>query len=218
MRNKFDEELDILKQNFIAMCNECEKAISNAVSAFLEGNNDYIKEAEESELKINEMEKEIEHKCLKLLLKQQPVAGDLRMISAALKMITDLERIGDQAYDIGTLTRYNNLYNTNNHIKTMAKETVKMVKNSVNAYVKSDMTLANQVIKSDDVIDCLFITVKNDLIIEIKDESDVSESILDTLMIAKYLERIADHATNISEWVIFSITGKHAEIKTNVEH
>ena len=213
MRNKFDNELLILNENLTSMGALCENSISMAVKAFLSGDVSYAKITIEVDSEIDEKEKEIEQQCLKLLLQQQPVARDLRTISAALKMITDIERIGDQASDIAELTRYTKGYENaiSPHIRKMTEEAVKMVKDAIESFVKRDLQLAKNVIEYDDVVDSLFITVKNDIIGMIKNEKDEGEVIIDILMIAKYLERIADHATNIAEWVEFSITGRHKE-------
>jgi len=165
------------------------------------------------EQEINEKETEIERQCLKLLLQQQPVAKDLRIISAALKMITDIERIGDQACDIVELVQeVSEMYQESfPHIRNMAQEAVKMVRQSIEAFVKRDLELANYVIAYDDIVDDLFSAVKDDIIEKIKTDGNNVQILVDLLMIAKYLERIGDHATNIAEWVVFSITGKHKE-------
>ena len=148
--------------------------------------------------------------CLKLLLQQQPVASDLRLISSVLKMITDIERIGDQASDIAEIVTYlSGACGHNTHIDQMAQATIKMVTNSLDAFVRRDLTLAWSVIEYDDVVDRLFDECKSDLIAEIAQNPEDGERVLDVLMIAKYLERIGDHATNIAEWVEFSITGSH---------
>ena len=191
----------------------CENAISNAIKAFLDGNSEYAKKAIKEDKVIDEKEKTIEHQCLRLLLQQQPVAKDLRVISSALKMITDIERIGDQASDIAELSRYTTAMDIPNseHIKLMARESVKMVNDSIKSFVKQDLDLANSVIAYDDVVDALFCTVKSDIINLLKEGIYNAEVVIDTLMITKYLERIADHATNIAEWVVFSITGNHEE-------
>ena len=159
------------------------------------------------------METEIESMCLKLLLQQQPVAKDLRIISAALKMITDIERIGDQAAYIAEITGYANLAESLNkiRIKDMAIAAIKMVTDAIDAFVKEDLELANAVIEYDDVVDNSFLEVKSDIIELISKDKASGEVAIDMMMIAKYLERIADHATNIAEWVVFSITGKHEE-------
>ncbi len=212
MRNRFDKELELLNNNLTMMGSLCENSISMAIKAFLDGQEDYAKKAIEMEGQIDEMEKEIENQCLKLLLQQQPVAKDLRIISSALKMITDIERIGDQARDIAEITKYTTAQKQiSPHIKKMAEEVVKMVTDAIESFVKRDLDLATSVIFYDDVIDGFFNTVKSDIIDIIKSENTDGETIIDIVMIAKYLERIGDHATNIAEWVVFSITGKHEE-------
>ena len=159
---------------------------------------------------IDSKEREIESMCLKLLLQQQPVASDLRLISSVLKMITDIERIGDQASDIAEIVTFlSGACGHNKHIEEMAQATIKMVTDSLDAFVRRDLSLAWGVIEYDDVVDNLFTECKKDLIAEIAQNPDDGERVLDILMIAKYLERIGDHATNIAEWVEFSITGTH---------
>ncbi|MEG1448607.1 MAG: phosphate signaling complex protein PhoU [Oscillospiraceae bacterium] len=213
MRNRFETQLKELTNNLTLMGALCENSISLAIKAFMEGNDDYAKKAIEVDKQIDQMEKEIESMCLKLLLQQQPVAKDLRVISAALKMITDIERIGDQASDIAEISGYANLSDSLNkiRIKDMAIAAIKMVTDAIDAFVKVDLELANQVILYDDVVDNSFLQVKSDIIELISKDKASGEIAIDMMMIAKYLERIADHATNIAEWVVFSITGKHEE-------
>lgn len=211
MRYKFDNQLEELNRDLMHMGALCENAISMAIKAFIESDTSYGETAMEVDKEIDQKEKDIEQQCLRLLLQQQPVAKDLRIISAALKMITDIERIGDQASDIAELSKYTSAKSAPNtvHIKKMAEEAVKMVTDSINSFVKRDLELANFVISYDDVVDSLFNQVKSDIIGLIREEKYDGEAIIDMLMIAKYLERIADHATNIAEWVVFSVTGKH---------
>ena len=213
MRNKFEIQLKELTNNLTLMGALCENAISLAIKAFLEGEEKYAKKAIEVDKRIDQMEKEIESMCLKLLLQQQPVAKDLRIISAALKMITDIERIGDQASDIAEITGYANLAGSLNkiRIKDMAIAAIKMVTDAIDAFVKEDLELAISVIEYDDIVDNSFLEVKSDIIELISKDKASGEVAIDMMMIAKYLERIADHATNIAEWVVFSITGKHEE-------
>lgn len=213
MRNKFEIQLKELTNSLTLMGALCENAISLAIKAFLEGEEKYAQRAIEVDYRIDQMEKEIESMCLKLLLQQQPVAKDLRIISAALKMITDIERIGDQASDIAEITGYANLSESLNkiRIKDMAIAAIKMVTDAIDAFVKEDLELANSVIEYDDVVDNSFLEVKSDIIELISKDKASGEVAIDMMMIAKYLERIADHATNIAEWVVFSITGKHEE-------
>ncbi len=210
MRNKFDAQLSLLNGELTEMGILIESAIANAVKALTDTDNDFAKNTFEYEKEINRKEKDIETLCFKLLLQQQPVARDLRIISAALKMITDMERIGDQAYDIAEITLHSKGKSIE-HIEEMAKKAIEMVNMSVEAFVSKDVDIAEKVIKFDDEVDSLFETVKNDLIEIIRNNAEKSENAMDLIMIAKYLERIGDHAVNIAEWVIFGITGKHKE-------
>ena len=212
MRNKFDMQLDKMNEMLIQMGELCEKAIANATKAVADGNLEMAKIVIGEDEEIDQMEKDIERLCLKLLLQQQPVAKDLRQISAALKMITDMERIGDHAADISELTIQmagKPYVKELEHIKAMAKESMVMLVDSIEAYVNLDLTKARKVIAQDDVVDDLFIKVKSELINLIHRNADAGEQETDLLMVAKYLERIGDHATNISEWVIYYITGEH---------
>lgn len=190
---------------------ECENIISLAVNALLEGDVSGAKRAKEQGHSIDQLEREIESVCLKLLLQQQPVAKDLRVISAALKMITDMERIGDQAEDIAEIIGFlNGRTGRECHdIRLMAEATIKMVTDSIDAYVKQDLQLAKSVSDYDDVVDDAFDRVKQTLIRMITENTADGEYALDLLMIAKYFERIGDHAVNIAEWVEFSVTGVH---------
>ena len=196
MRNKFDEQLSQLNHEMIEMGALCEEVIALASRALTENDKSLAARVAPLDSEIDRKERDIENLCLKLLLQQQPVARDLRQISAALKMITDMERIGDQAED-------------NNLLREMAKATIRMVTESVDAYVKCDTMLAEQVIAEDDTVDGYFTQVKERLIGKIAQDPADGEYALDLLMIAKYFERIGDHATNIAEWVIFSVTGVH---------
>ena len=209
MRNRFDQQLEQLHADLITMGGLCETAIAAAVDAATKGDGDMAKAAIADDSKIDEMERSIEHLCLKLLLQQQPVARDLRTISSALKMISDLERIGDQASDIAGITGYIEDEQLNETLHTMATAAISMVKEAVRSFVERDQALARKVIGDDDVVDQLFVVTKTRLIDFIAKDSTQGEYYLDLLMIAKYLERIADHATNIAEWVLFSITGRH---------
>ncbi|MBQ3566074.1 MAG: phosphate signaling complex protein PhoU [Oscillospiraceae bacterium] len=211
MRNKFDEMLDTLNIELIKMGALCEEAITCAVKALLDKDNEMAEKAFRIEKSIDEKEREIESWCMKLLLRQQPVAKDLRTISSALKMIGDMERIGDQAADIAEITRHvgnENIFGKV-HIKEMAEATVKMVTDSINSFVKSDIDSARFVMTEDDRVDELFIKVKNELISLIATNAQMGEYCIDIMMIAKYLERIGDHAVNIAEWVEYSVTGIH---------
>jgi phosphate transport system regulatory protein PhoU len=212
MRNQFDKKLAILHNSLIEMGASIEWSIENATKALIEQNLELAQEVIKSDDEIDEKEKDIERQCLKLLLRQQPVAGDLRQISTALKIITDMERIGDQAADIAEICTYlvgQKYIKSLEHIPQMAQATTQMVKRSIDAYVARDIDLAEQVIKQDDVVDELYLKIKKDLIAMIHVDVDNGEQAFDLLQIAKYYERIGDHAGNIAEWVIFSITGEH---------
>ncbi len=211
MRSKFDEQLALMKNELIQMGALCEEAISLAAKALTEGDKTLAEKVGPLDGEIDQMERDIESLCLKLLLQQQPVARDLRQISAALKIITDMERIGDQASDIAEiiLAMLSEGYVPEDvgHIREMAQETIKMVTESVDSYVQQDIERARAVIAHDDTIDRYFTQVRAVLIQKIAESPMVGEHALDLLMIDKYLERIGDHAVNIAEWVIFSITG-----------
>lgn len=191
----------------------CENAIACAVKALLNYDLPLADNAIKAEKTIDQKERDIESLCLKLLLQQQPVAKDLRLISSALKMITDMERIGDQAADIAEIVTYIDLSESKNkvHISDMAEAVIKMVTESIDAFVKRDLELANTVIDYDDVVDGLFTTIKKDLMNLIAGDKNYGEQAIDILMISKYLERIGDHAVNIAGWVVFAITGTHKE-------
>ena len=213
MRNRFDEQLFEMNRELIEMGAMCEEAIASAVKALTTGDIALAKRVKDTSGFIDQKERDIESRCMKLLLHQQPVARDLRAISAALKMITDMERIGDQAEDIAEI-----VISIGNHtmdgleiIEQMARETVKMVTDSVDAFVKKDVDLAQEVIRRDDIVDSYFLKVKYDIINLISENPADGGFALDLLMISKYFERIGDHATNIAEWVIYSVTGMHKE-------
>lgn len=212
MRNRFDQQLELLNEELISMGTMVEQSIEMAVDALIHQDVKKAKKAMEYDEQIDRQEKEIENLCLRLLLQQQPVARDLRVISAALKMITDMERIGDHATDLSELTivMAGQLYMKKlEHIEQMAKETMVMLISSLEAYVSKNLEKAQQVIEHDDVVDDLYVQVKKELIDLIHQDAANGEQAADLLMAAKYFERIGDHATNIAEWVIFSITGKH---------
>ena len=199
MRNKFDEQLDNLNNELIKMGKLCEQAISGAIKITMEDDHEELKrEVLETDSEIDKKERDIESICMKLLLRQQPVARDLRVISSALKMISDMERIGDQASDIVELAQY-------------IKKSDVMVTKSIKSFVKKDIEMARNVIVYDDVVDNYFEEIKKELIRIISSGESDGEEFIDILMIAKYLERIGDHATNIAEWVEYSILGYHAE-------
>ena len=214
MRNKFDSQLEKLNLELITMGALCEDAISASVKGFLDDDDALCQKAVETEDEINRKERDIESICMKLLLEQQPVARDLRVISSALKMISDMERIGDQAYDIAEIAKFikNSNVKSKIHIKDMAAAATKMVTDSVDSFVKKDVELARAVMAYDDKVDNLFNCVKDELVQLITEDKANGEFCIDLLMIAKYLERIGDHAVNIAEWVIFSVTGVHKEV------
>ncbi|MDO4564166.1 MAG: phosphate signaling complex protein PhoU [Clostridia bacterium] len=211
MRNRFDAQLEQLNVELIEMGARCEEVISLAAKALIEGDAAIAGRVGPIDAEIDRMEREIENLCLRLLLQQQPVARDLRQISAALKMITDMERIGDQADDIAEIIGFLNGHSAADcaYIGEMANETKRMVTGSVDAYVKRDLELAVRVMEQDDVVDALFQSVKASLIEMIREKPEEGVYALDLLMIAKYFERIGDHAVNIAEWVEFSLTGVH---------
>ena len=212
MRNRFDRQLSTLNDELIEMGSMIEKSIETAIKALVNQDVDLARHAIEADEEIDRQERIIEDLCLKLLLQQQPVAKDLRLISSALKMITDMERIGDHASDILEITialADQPYIKKLEHIQQMAKETMIMLVGSIEAFVDKDLEKANEVIKRDDVVDDLFDKVKKEWIQMIHENADKGEQAADLLMVAKYMERIGDHATNISEWVIFSITGEH---------
>ena len=214
MRNRFDKQLYELNRELIEMGAMCEEAIASAAKALSTGDMELAAKVRANGTAIDQMERDIEGRCMKLLLHQQPVARDLRQISAALKMITDMERIGDQAEDIAEIIAFLEGRTASDiaHIEEMARETIKMVTESVDAFVKKDVTLAERAIAHDDVVDTLFSEVKCAIIKLIAENPADGEFALDLLMIAKYFERIGDHATNIAEWVIYSVTGTHKEV------
>lgn len=208
MRNRFDSQLELLNTELIEMGALCEELIKLSKKALTE-NEDYLEMARAREVEVDRMESDIESLCMKLLLKQQPVARDLRSVSSALKMISDMERIGDQSLDIIEIAEYVKNCNEENKkcIEDMAKAAGKMVSDSVEAFVRKDQQLAKEVIASDDIVDELFDDMKKNLIQAISKETADGEMYIDLIMIAKYYERIGDHATNIAEWVLYSLTG-----------
>lgn len=214
MRNRFDEQLELLNTEMIRMGALCERAIEGAVKALVTGDRKLAEQIQSQDDEVNHQERTIESLCLKLLLQQQPVARDLRQISSALKMITDMERIGDQAADIAAILTAEKKYDlpAGVPVEEMAKATSKMVTDSVDAYVRKDLQAAQAIIAYDDVVDRLFSQVKKELIRLLSQSEESGEWVIDLLMIAKYFERIGDHATNIAEWVIFSVTGAHESL------
>ena len=218
MRNSFDMQLRKLNNELIEMGSLIETAIARAYKGLINQNIEIAKENVEFDREIDQKEKEVENICLKLLLQQQPVASDLRLISSAIKMITDMERIGDQAADISELTilmSKTQYIKRLDHIEQMAKATIEMVTTSVDAFVKRDLELARSVFARDDIVDNLFVTIKNDLIELIREDVNNGEQAIDLIMVAKYFERIGDHADNVADWVIFSIVGHHEEHDSN---
>ncbi|MBP3673602.1 MAG: phosphate signaling complex protein PhoU [Oscillospiraceae bacterium] len=211
MRNHFDEQLEQLNRDLTKMGSLCEEIIALAAKALTSWEDDLVKRVAAMDAEIDKMERTIESLCLRLLLQQQPVATDLRVVSAALKMITDMERIGDQAEDIAEIITFlkGRVAPESVQIGEMAKETIAMVTGSVEAYVDKDLERAQKVLAHDDIVDTYFDCVKKNLIEMIARNPEDGEFALDLLMIAKYFERIGDHATNIAEWVQFSVTGVH---------
>ncbi len=212
MRNKFDIQLMELSNKLITMGSLIETAIASASKSLTLKDRELALSVIEKDDEVDQYEKDIESFCLKLLLSQQPVAGDLRLISSVLKIITDMERIADQASDICEISLH--LYDKEyikklENIPLMAEATVKMVTDSIDSFVKKDLAVAEQVIENDDIVDALFVKIKNNLIDLIVKDANNGEQALDLLMVAKYFERIGDHASNIAEWVIFSLTGEH---------
>ena len=214
MRNRFDQQLTKLNNELIEMGSMIEKAIENAVKAMVTSDIELARTVIRSDEEIDHQEKTIENLCLKLLLQQQPVASDLRQISSALKMITDMERIGDQSADIAEIvismaSEKKSVSLDMTLLEQMAKETTLMLVGSIDAFVNKNQTQAEEVIGHDDTVDDLFNRVRKELVEKISTDKACGEQAADMLMVAKYFERIGDHATNISEWVIFSITGTH---------
>jgi phosphate transport system protein len=219
MRSKFDGQMTLLHRELTDMGAKCQEAIQLVAQALSSGDLSLVSRITSVDREIDQMERDIEGLCMRLLLQQQPVARDLRQISAALKMITDMERIGDQAEDIGEIISElsGQLGREQQQLCRMAEATIQMVTGSVDAYVKENMTLAQQVISYDDIVDRDFAQIKAELIQVIAQEPEQGETALDLLMIAKYFERIGDHAVNIAEWVLFSILGHHREDGTATE-
>ena len=212
MRNRFDSQLARLNNELIGMGSMIEEAIATAVKAVMNGDVEAAKQVMERDMEINHTERDIETLCFKLLLQQQPVARDLRQISSALKIITDMERMGDQAADIcEILVESESIAHSQlpKYIKTMAEETIFMVTTAVEAYVKKDLGMAEMVVDYDTKIDNLFSQIKADIMDGIRRSTHGDEQAIDILMISKYLEKIGDHAENIAKWVVFSITGEH---------
>ena len=214
MRNQFDDMLEQLNTELIQMGILCEDAITNSTKLLCKKDGSVEKVAA-IEDEINSMERKIEGMCMKLLLRQQPVAKDLRQISSALKMISDMERIGDQALDIAEVARFVNTINTekNKHLENMAQATIQMLAKAIDAFVKKDLPTVYEVMKFDDVVDDLFALIKKEVIQGISEQHEDGEYLADLLMAAKYFERIGDHTVNLVEWVEYSITGTHPKSK-----
>ncbi len=212
MRNRFDEQLHQLNHELMDMGSLIEQAISSATKALENQDIEAAQAAIAVDHEVDQKERDIEGLCLKMLLQQQPVARDLRFISAALKMITDMERIGDQAADISELVIYLSkepYIKELVHLPQMAETAIQMVTGSLDAYVRNDVELARKVMDMDDIIDDMFTVVKNELIELIREKADAGSQAIDLLMTAKYYERIGDHAQNIAEWVEYALTGRH---------
>ena len=212
MRNRFDEQLEQLNNHLLEMGALIERSIENATQAMINQDVEAAKASVTADHEVDQKEREIEALCLKLLLQQQPVARDLRLISAALKMITDMERIGDQASDIAGIVSYiarEPYIKELVHLPQMGRNAIAMVRGSLDAYVNKDLDLARKVMSMDDAIDQLFDIVKDELIDHIRSDASAGSQAVDLLMIAKYYERIGDHAQNIAEWVEYALTGKH---------
>ncbi len=216
IRSRFDHQMQVLNNDLIEMGALIEAAIASSIKALKEQDIDLARQVVQDDAVINRKERDIESLCLRLLLQQQPVARDLRLISAALKMITDMERIGDQAADIAEISVFLSEQPhiaEMNDIPRMGEATAKMVTQAIDAFVEKNLDLALSVIAYDDVVDDLFNQIKLELIELIRDNHDAAQQALDLMMITKYLERIGDHAVNVAEWVVFSITGQHAKDK-----
>ena len=211
MRNQFEKQLQQLNEDLISMGALCKEAVADAMTALLYSDKQARQKAFLTEYEIDHKERDIESLCMKLLLQQQPVARDLRNISAALKMISDMERIGDQASDIADITKFleNSELTQHVHIQQMAESAMSMLTESIDAFVRKDLLLARKVMKEDNTVDDLFNQIKTEVIQEIARNPDEGELCVDMMMIAKYFERIADHVVNIAEWVEYSVTGEH---------
>ena len=212
MRNRFDEQLSLLNHELLEMGALVESAIRSATTALVNQDVEAALASIAADKDVDQAERDIESLCLKLLLQQQPVARDLRLISSALKMITDMERIGDQASDISEIVIYLSgepYIKQLEHLPLMAEKAIRMVTAALDAYVHKDVKLAQEVMEMDDEIDSLFTTVKDELITLIRGDAAAGSQAIDLLMIAKYYERIGDHAQNIAEWVEYALTGRH---------
>ena len=215
MRAHFEQQLETLNNELVEMGELCVSGIEACSKAVMESSEKQRSEAIALERDIDHKERFIESLCLRLLLQQQPVARDLRLISAAMKMISDMERIGDQAADIAEISQYitnNAEFKSGIHIEEMAKATIDMVNDAITSFIKKDIALARSVMDNDDIVDDLFDKIKNELIKSVTAGDTRGELFIDVLMIAKYFERIGDHAVNVAEWVEYSITGDHPKL------
>lgn len=212
IRKAFEEELAELKTELVAMCRLTERMIDDAVTSLVNRDVELGKSLSLADKRVNEYEADIEKKCMRILLRQQPVAKDFRAVSAALKVITDVERFGDQARDIGELVcamPKGKYVKKLTHIAAMGKLAAKMARDSVNAFINDDESVADEVIKLDDEMDELFLTVKRELVELIKKDASNGDQAIELMMVAKYLERIGDHAVNVAEWAKYNETGVH---------
>lgn len=212
MRNRFDRQLMRLNQEMVDMGALCEEMITAAAKVIATRDKELINDMKGMEEEINHKERDIERICMKLLLQQQPVATDLRVVSSALKMVSDMERIGDQASDIVGIVQKDSAVPAqmeNTHLEKMSQATIDMVSRSIKAFVKENLGIAREVIEQDDLVDGLFSQVKKEVIEMIHEEPERGEECVAILMIAKYFERIGDHASNIAEWVEYAITGEY---------
>ncbi len=218
LRKAYQEQLETLQDELNEMGNLCILSVQLAMGAVTSGNDELISRTQETNEIIDKEERDTESLCLKLLLQQQPVATDLRHVSSALKMISDLHRIGEQSADIADIARFTVLHkdDVSNHIHDMASDVEKMVSDSVNAFIKNDLELARGVMASDEKADNWFVRIKDDLITAITSTPVDAEYCLEALMIAKYLEKIGDHAENVAGWVEYSITGCHPKNNTDM--
>ena len=213
MRESFKKQLDTVHTELIRMGALCEDAIANAIKGLIDEDELLREKAIRLEGEINQKEREIEDYCLRLFIREQPVASDLRKINAAQKMITDMERIGDQAADIAEISAFTtgSPVKSDVHIADMAGAAIKMLQNSIDSFVTGDIDKAREVIAYDDVVDDLFVKIKGELVSQITRDPGQGSACLDLLMIAKYLERIGDHAVNIAEQVVYTVTGERSD-------
>lgn len=212
MRNRLDSQLEQLNRGLIEMGALCEQSLAVVAEVLESGDFSRAEEVSALETEIDHKEREVEQLCLRLLLRQQPVARDLRLVSSALKMITDMERIGDQTEDVAEILRMGSLAPDDcGVLSQMAQAARRMVTGSVDAFVRRDLSLVQAVLAADDTVDRLFVAQREALIAAVAESPERGDAIVDRLMVAKYLERIGDHAVNISSWVHFSITGRHVK-------